>query len=481
LLDTLTYQNLCTGFTVNIPPIATTYAPPNHPSIVTHHNAFEASINKEFTLKRYLGPYSQSDIKSVIGNFQSSPLSIIPKLGKPGKFRLIQNLSFPHSPLPLVASINSRISSDLFPCSYGTFSIVSLLISKLPPGSQAAIRDVSEAYRTVPLCPSEWQGLVVRVSPDLFAIDTCLCFGFGPSGGIYGALAGAGADLFRAKGIGPVSHWVDDHIFFRIRKEYLTQYNQHCTQVAESIRHNGGLITQGGRQWFEGDTLSDDQCTEFDEDHIFPLCDLSESSPRSDDDFKYTYNFKDIDTISRQLGIPWEASKDIPFSSSVAYLGLTWDLNYRTVTLSNPKHIKYLLAINEWNLSCTHTLHEVQKLHGRLLHATLVIPPGRAYLIHLEAMLAIFGDSPFKPRTPPLGTVEDLLWWSTILNNPPRPLTIPRPGIIYDFIAFSDTSSGFGIGITIDKQWQAWRLCTGWNTDGRDIGWAESIGFELLV
>ena len=251
--------------------------------------------------------------------------------------------------------------------------------------------------------------------------------------------------------------------------------------MAESIRHNGGLITQGGRQWFEGDTLSDDQCTEFDEDHIFPLCDLSESSPRSDDDFKYTYNFEDIDTISRQLGIPWEASKDIPFSSSVVYLGLTWDLNYRTVTLSDPKHIKYLLAINEWNLSRTHTLHEVQKLHGRLLHATLVIPPGRAYLIHLEAMLAIFGDSPFKPRTPPLGTVEDLLWWSTILNNPPRPLTIPRPGIIYDFIAFSDTSSGFGIGITVDKQWQAWRLCTGWNTDGRDIGWAESIGFELLV
>lgn len=33
----------------------------------------------------------------------------------------------------------------------------------------------------------------------------------------------------------------------------------------------------------------------------------------------------------------------------------------------------------------------------------------------------------------------------------------------------------------IGQQWRAWRLLPNWNTDGRDIGWAEVIGFELLT
>ena len=48
-----------------------------------------------------------------------------------------------------------------------------------------------------------------------------------------------------------------------------------------------------------------------------------------------------------------------------------------------------------------HTLEEVHKLHGKLLHASLVLPAGCAHLVHLEAMLSIFGDTPFKARTPP--------------------------------------------------------------------------------
>jgi len=424
--------------------------------------------------------YSQSKIESVFGRFQTSPLSIIPKPGRPGKFHIIQNLSFPHSSEP-VSSINSCISSDLFPCSYGTFTIVSHLISHLPPGSQAAIRDISEAYCTVPLHPAEWPSLVIRVSPEWFAVDTCLCFGFGPSSGIYGTLAGAGTELLHAKGIGPISQWVDDHIFFRIQKEYLTQFNQQCQQTADAIGHNGGLITKGGHQWYQGNPLPDKRPAEFDEDHSFPLCDLSGTSARSNEDLKYMYCFDDINEVSRQLGIPWEVSKDVPFSPSVTYLGLVWNLDHRTVTLSEAKHLKYLLTISLWNESHTHTLDEVQKLHGKLLHATLVLPSGRAYLIHLEAMLAIFGDSPFKPRMPPHGTSDDLPWWSSTLSSPPSPLSIPTPHVIHDFSAFSDASSGVGIGITLNRQWQAWTLWPGWNTDGQDISWAESIRFKLLI
>jgi hypothetical protein len=113
--------------------------------------------------------------------------SLVPKPGKPGKFRLVQNLTFPHKPIPPhISSVNSRINPDLFPTHYSTFHITSLLISHLPPGSEAAVRDVAEAYRTVPSHPSQWPSLVVQLSDNEFAVDTSLCFGFVPSGGLYG-------------------------------------------------------------------------------------------------------------------------------------------------------------------------------------------------------------------------------------------------------------------------------------------------------
>ena len=54
---------------------------------------------------------------------------------------------------------------------------------------------------------------------------------------------------------------------------------------------------------------------------------------------------------------------------------------------------------------------------------------------------------------------------------------------LHDIQAFSDASSGFGIAITIGDRWRAWRLIPGWQSlDGkRDIGWAEALGFELLI
>lgn len=38
----------------------------------------------------------------------------------------------------------------------------------------------------------------------------------GLSAGVYGLVADAGVDILRAAGLGPLTKWVDDHIFFRI-------------------------------------------------------------------------------------------------------------------------------------------------------------------------------------------------------------------------------------------------------------------------
>ena len=105
--------------------------------------------------------------------------------------------SLNNNPLPAVASINSRINSDEFPCTWGTFSTVFLLVARLPPGSQASVRDVAEVYRTIPADPSQWPGLVIRLQEDdQFAVNICNNFGLASAGGVYGMVANAGADLF---------------------------------------------------------------------------------------------------------------------------------------------------------------------------------------------------------------------------------------------------------------------------------------------
>ena len=40
---------------------------------------------------------------------------------------------------------------------------------------------------------------------------------------------------------------------------------------------------------------------------------------------------------------------------------------------------------------------------------------------------------------------------------------------------------GVDIAVVVSNRWRAWNLLPGWNSNGRDIGWAEAIGFELLV
>ena len=244
---------------------------------------------------------------------------------------------------------------------------------------------------------------------------------------------------------------------------------------------NGGQTQSGNRLWYPGETLSNDAFAEFDEDASFPIRDLSFSLIRPTADMSFTYCDADIDVLSEKLGIPWEGSKTIPFNASVPYLGFEWNLSTHTVSITEGKTTKYKAAICEWLSKSTHTLKEVQTLYGKLLHASLIIPMGRAYLTNLEAMLGSYATNPFVPHHPPRETAKDLAWWINIFERVSISRSIPGPCIVTDRAAFSDASSGIGLGIVIAGRWRAWRLVPGWKTEGRDIGWAEAVGFELLA
>ena len=122
-------QGLEEGFHLGIPNILHTYTPPNHYSINSLHNVYSTILENEFTAGRYIGPFTCQQLEAEWGPFQSSLLSLIPKASKPGSYQAVHNFSHPHSPLAKTTSINMHIDSDDFPCTWGTFSMVALLIA----------------------------------------------------------------------------------------------------------------------------------------------------------------------------------------------------------------------------------------------------------------------------------------------------------------------------------------------------------------
>ena len=229
------------GFNAGVCSISTSFMPPNSHTVYEHISAFRDIVDIEFNKGHYLGPFSSATVEALIGPFQSSPLSLVPKSStSPDKFCLVQNLLYPYSLSNTFStvslSINASIDSDLFPCTWGTFTAVALLISRLRPGLQMATRDVHEAYRTNPLAPDQWPGTIIRLSEnDQFAINLSNCFGLSSAGGVWGLLADAWCDILRTHSIAPISKWVDVYDFFRILLRYLQEYNNRRRLWAQHI------------------------------------------------------------------------------------------------------------------------------------------------------------------------------------------------------------------------------------------------------
>ena len=163
---------------------------------------------------------------------------------------------------------------------------------------------------------------------------------------------------------------MDDHLFFWVQHVFIQDYNQKHREWNQDIVSRGEH-QEGGRIWFGGRRLE-----EFDEDCAFLCRDLSGSSAWLMEDVLYAYNFDNIDVLSQKLGIPWEVSKDRPFANSTTYIGFNWDIKTFQVSLADVKKEKYLRATEDLFMRPTHTLEEVEKLYGKLLHASLVRPMG---------------------------------------------------------------------------------------------------------
>ena len=75
---------------------------------------------------------------------------MIPKSHQPDKWRLIVDLSFPHT-----QSVNDGISKDLCSMSYVTIDDDINKILTLGPGSLLAKIDIKSAFRLIPVQPAD--------------------------------------------------------------------------------------------------------------------------------------------------------------------------------------------------------------------------------------------------------------------------------------------------------------------------------------
>lgn len=175
------------GFRIGIRTIKKTFSPPNGHSLNTAPDLFNNLIKTEIAAGCWIGPATHADVEAVIGSFQTSPCSAIPRPNKPERRRLIQD--FGRGSKDGIKSINSTIEAADFPCTCGSANVAALLIWLLPLGSQISIRDVSDVFRSIPLHPSQWAGVVVRLTALLCAIDANASFGTVSGPGIWGRVA----------------------------------------------------------------------------------------------------------------------------------------------------------------------------------------------------------------------------------------------------------------------------------------------------
>jgi len=298
-------------------------------------------------------------------------------------------------------------------------------LATCPSNMEAASLDIAKAYRNSPIIPAHKKYLCVYWKEFVYVQHVAI-EGLSTAGGIQGTVADATIDILKAHDIGPTIKWVDDFIFFR--------------QPVQS-------------------SLSIDS---------HPI---------------FSFDLSSIFNITIPLGIPWHplAKKGHNFQSFFSYVGFEWDIPSRSVSISTAKRLRILSKVSTL-LSVPHpriNKKTVTSIHGSLQHVTVVYPQGRGHLSALSQFLSKFPNDHVLHHFN-AACIHQLTWWSKTLSfaNPSRKLvSLPH----HDLDLWVDASSSWGIGLCLNDKWAAWHLIEGWNTCGRDIGWAEASAIELAV
>ena len=316
---------------------------------------------------------------------------------------------------PMQSSVNNQINIEDFCCDWGTFNDIREIILDAPVGTEAATLDVNSAFRCCPILPSQQRNFIIHWD-DSYYIDYNAPFGATSAGGVFGRVADAKSAILKSEKISSSKNWVDDFVFFRFPTSL------HPTPV-------------------------------------------------------FSYSLTDIYTLAEWLGWPWKESKTRPFASHFRYLGFVWNLDAKTVQILEQMKHRYLQKLEPWQKDKKFSKKDVESIVGTLVHCSLALPNGRS-LSCFAASLNFF-LSPFVLQTPNPSVLTDIDWWRNKLSKDFCGSFLSKPPPVSPVEFWVDASSSWGIGIVFGSEWDVWRFTAGWDTDGRNIGWAEIVAIKL--
>jgi hypothetical protein len=140
------YQGFACGFKTGYMGLVINRISQNLKSVNSNPSIVQEKISKELALGRLAGPFAYPPFDPFI----CSPIGLVPKQ-TPGQFRVIQHLSFPYG-----ESINDYIPEELSKVSYTKVQDAVNIIKAMGPACHLAKTDIKDAYRLLPIHPSEY-------------------------------------------------------------------------------------------------------------------------------------------------------------------------------------------------------------------------------------------------------------------------------------------------------------------------------------
>ena len=176
----------------------------NLKSAYEHPDVVSAYIKREVELGRLL-PLSAGTLANP-ALLQLSPFGVIPKKGRPDKWRLIVDLSSPKG-----QSVNDAISREFSSVAYTSIDRAAELVRSLGAGCLLAKLDLKEAYRAVPVHPSDQRLLAVSWQGAVY-INKALPFGLRSAPKIFSALTDSMMWILQQRGVHRALHYLDDFL-----------------------------------------------------------------------------------------------------------------------------------------------------------------------------------------------------------------------------------------------------------------------------
>lgn len=191
----------------------------------------------------------------------------------------------------------------------------------------------------------------------------------------------------------------------------------------------------------------------------------------------------DIVSISNSMGVASNVEKVHDFNVEQRYIGFIWNSLERTVRLPDEKLRERLANIVEFlKPGGLFTFKDAEKLVGRLVHTTYIVPNLVCYLSSLHRWKKEWKVLSAK-RPLPGDARTDLLEWKETLESFDVRRIIPDM-VITDVGWVGDAASSFGIGVLVGRHWAEFELSPGWKahlkvSEKGGIAWAETAAIRL--